>query len=43
MEYSVKLTPSAIAQIQETIGYISKVLLVPAEDRDFRYYRIDRK
>ena len=29
MEYSVKLTPHAIVQIQETIGYISNVLLVP--------------
>ena len=29
MEYSVKLTPHAIVQIQETIAYISKVLLVP--------------
>ena len=29
MDYSVKLTPHAIVQIQETIVYISKVLLVP--------------
>ena len=29
MDYSVKLTPHAIVQIQETIAYISKVLLVP--------------
>ena len=29
MEYSVKQTPHAIVQIQETIAYISKVLLVP--------------
>ena len=29
MEYTVKLTPHAIVQIQETIAYISKVLLVP--------------
>ena len=27
--YLVKLTPHAVAQIQETIAYISKVLLVP--------------
>ena len=29
MEYTVKLTPHAIVQIQETIAYISKVLLAP--------------
>ena len=29
MDYSVKLTPHAIVQIQQTIAYISKVLLVP--------------
>ena len=29
MEYTVKLTPHAIVQIQETIAYMSKVLLVP--------------
>lgn len=29
MQYNVKLTPHAIVQIQETIAYISKVLLVP--------------
>ena len=29
MEYSVKLTPNAIEQIQETIAYISKELLEP--------------
>lgn len=28
-EYSVKLTPHAIIQIQEAIAYISKVLLAP--------------
>ena len=33
MEYSVKLTPHAIAQIQETIAYISKVLQVPETAR----------
>ena len=29
MEFSVKLTSYSIFQIQETISYISKVLLVP--------------
>jgi toxin ParE1/3/4 len=29
MDYSVKLTSYSIFQIQETISYISKVLLVP--------------
>lgn len=29
MEYSVKLTLYSIFQIQETVSYISKVLLVP--------------
>ena len=29
MEYSVRLTSYSIFQIQETISYISKVLLVP--------------
>ena len=29
MQYSVKITPSAIGQIQETVAYISKVLLSP--------------
>ena len=29
MEYSVKLTSYSISQIQETVSYISKVLLVP--------------
>lgn len=29
MQYDVKLTPRAIAQIREVIEYISKVLLVP--------------
>lgn len=29
MKYSVKLTPHAILQTQETISYISKILLVP--------------
>lgn len=29
MEYSVKLTSYSIFQIQETVSYISKVLLVP--------------
>ena len=33
MEYSVKLTPHAIVQIQETVAYISKVLLVPETAR----------
>lgn len=29
MKYTVKLTPHAIAEISETIAYISHVLLVP--------------
>ena len=29
MQYSVKLTPRAIVQIQEIVSYISKVLMVP--------------
>lgn len=29
MEYSVRLTPHSVFQIQETVSYISKVLLVP--------------
>ena len=29
MSYQVKLTPHAIGQLKETIGYISKQLLVP--------------
>ena len=29
MKYTVKLTPHAIAEISETIAYISRVLLVP--------------
>ncbi|MBQ0102097.1 MAG: type II toxin-antitoxin system RelE/ParE family toxin [Firmicutes bacterium] len=29
MSYKVKLTPHAIGQLKETIGYISKQLLVP--------------
>ena len=29
MQYSVKLTPHAVVQIQETVACISKVLLVP--------------
>ena len=29
MHYTVKLTPHAVVQMQETIAYISKVLLVP--------------
>ena len=33
MEYHVKLTPHSIAQIQETIAYISKVLLAPETAR----------
>ena len=38
MEYSVKLTPHAIVQIQETIAYISKVLLVPETARAWSDY-----
>jgi toxin ParE1/3/4 len=38
MEYSVKLTPYAIVQIQETIAYISKVLLVPETARAWSDY-----
>ena len=38
MEYSVKLTPHAIEQIQETIAYISKVLLVPETARAWSDY-----
>ena len=29
MRYTVKITPHAVVQIQETIAYISKVLMVP--------------
>jgi len=29
MDYSVKLTPNAVEQIQETISYISKELMAP--------------
>ncbi|MBQ3848330.1 MAG: type II toxin-antitoxin system RelE/ParE family toxin [Clostridia bacterium] len=38
MEYSVKLTPHAIVQIQETIAYISKVLPVPETARAWSDY-----
>ena len=38
MDYSVKLTPHAIVQIQETIAYISKVLLVPETARAWADY-----
>ena len=38
MEYSVKLTPHAIVRIQETIAYISKVLLVPETARAWSDY-----
>ena len=38
MEYSVKLTPHAIEQIQETVAYISKVLLVPETARAWSDY-----
>ena len=38
MEYSVKLAPHAIIQIQETIAYISKVLLVPETARAWSDY-----
>ena len=33
MQYEVKMTPHAVVQIQETIAYISKVLLVPETAR----------
>lgn len=38
MKYSVKLTPHAIAQIQETIAYISHILLVPETARAWADY-----
>ena len=38
MEYDVKLTLHAIVQIQETIAYISKVLLVPEIARSWANY-----
>ena len=29
MEYKVKITPSALSQLSETVNYISDILLVP--------------
>lgn len=38
MEYVVKLTAQAISQIQETVSYISKVLLEPEIARKWANY-----
>ena len=38
LQYSVKVTPHAILQIQDTIAYISKELLVPETARAWSDY-----